>query len=84
MQLNIRKQKKSLYDPKPSTNPALALRWFFYDLILAGGRGPARGGAWPRAFHPSVLATNREAKEGRGPRLGRAPFTLWFWPQTER
>ena len=42
-------------------------------------------------FHPSVLTTNREVKEGRAPfhrsilttnregKDGRAPFTLRFW-----
>ena len=32
----------------------------------------------PRSFHPSVLAANRQVKEGR------SPFTPLFWPQTER
>ena len=43
-----------------------------------GRRGPERGTAWRRSFHPSASATNREVKEGR------APFTPGFWRQTER
>ena len=50
------KTKKSLYDPKPSTNPTLTSRWFFYDLIFADvdqheaqpGRGPFTHRFWPQ------------------------------------
>ena len=79
-----RKQKKSLYDPKPSNDKSCP---DFAVVLLRphpGGRGPPLGLATnrpggegrPRSFHPSV--SNREVKEGR------SPFTLLFWPQTAR
>ena len=62
---------------------------------LGFGRKP-RGEVRPRSFHPFVLATNREVKEGRSlfipsvlatnqeVREGRGPFTPRFLHQTER
>ena len=86
-----------LHKTKEGRESAVGFRTCFVGLIgslfkVADPLGSRR----PGSSHPSVLATNREVKEGRAPftprfwrqaeivKEGRAPFTLPFWRQTER